>query len=401
MPSPNPMTRHEHVGAAVLTTLNASMSVGDTSFNIVANTGWPTGAVGTFYVVIDAGTADEEKVLCSAQSAGTVTVAGSGRGADGTTAKAHTSGRPVRPCWTAQESDEANAHCAAASAVHGVAGNVVGHTDVQTLTNKTISGANNTLSAIPQASVTSLVADLAALTAADAAKQNSDATLTALAGLNATTGIVTETAADTFTKRNLAAANSMVVITNPAGVAGDFTVGVAPANFTGMVIAGTTGLQAAIDAKTPLGPVVNKVADEDVTSSAALQNDDALFLALPVGTYKIETHLKVVSSNSPGGGDIQVAYANTGTMSVSGARMCLGPTLTEDAPDAARMRSTATMSLGAISYGLALIAAGINEVFLITVSVTGTLTLRWAQDNSDVDTTTVQIGSWMLATRVA
>lgn len=168
MPSPNPATRHEHVGGAVSTTLSASMSAGDTSFTIANNTGWPTGAVGTFYVVLDVGTASEEKVLCSTQSAGTVGVAGGGRGADGTTAKAHlgTTGT-VRVCWTAQEADEVNAHAAASTAVHGVAGAVVGTTDSQTLTNKTISGATNTITNIGASSITdSELAAIAGLTSA-------------------------------------------------------------------------------------------------------------------------------------------------------------------------------------------------------------------------------------------
>lgn len=50
---------------------------------------------------------------------------------------------------------------AALTTSHGVAGDIVGTSDSQTLTNKTISGASNTLSNIAQASVTSLVSDLA------------------------------------------------------------------------------------------------------------------------------------------------------------------------------------------------------------------------------------------------
>src|SRR3954454_25332052 len=49
-------------------------------------------------------------------------------------------------------------HIASTSGVHGVTGNVVGTTDTKTLTNKTISGASNTLSNIADAAITGMSA---------------------------------------------------------------------------------------------------------------------------------------------------------------------------------------------------------------------------------------------------
>jgi microcystin-dependent protein len=134
------MARREYQ-AGKPTTLSAPFNIGDPSFSITSSSNWPDGAEGyNFWVTIDAGTAQEERVLCSSRTSSVVTVASGGRGSDGTTESNHTQGATIWPSWSATDADEANAHVNATTAVHGLGSGVavVGTTATQTLTNKTL-----------------------------------------------------------------------------------------------------------------------------------------------------------------------------------------------------------------------------------------------------------------------
>ena len=108
-------TRRSYQGGAASTTISTSIAAsGATTFAITAYTGWPYGSA-PFFVVVEPGTSNEEKMLVTRSGATdtgvniyTVPSVAANRGMDGTTAFLHAAGSTIFPVFTATDADEAN-----------------------------------------------------------------------------------------------------------------------------------------------------------------------------------------------------------------------------------------------------------------------------------------------------
>ena len=112
------MARREYKAGTPTTLTGTGLSSTGLSFTIAANTNWPVGT-NKFWVTVDPGTAQEERILCTSRSGLSVTITDGDRGRDGTSASAHAVGATIWPSWSATDADESNEHINLTTGVHG------------------------------------------------------------------------------------------------------------------------------------------------------------------------------------------------------------------------------------------------------------------------------------------
>ena len=143
-----------------------------------------------------------------------------------------------------------------------------------------------------------------------------------------------------------------------------------------------------------------RTADQSVTSSTALTNDDTLVVPVVAsGVYEVQWDLKIDGNAA---GDFKYAFTGpaSATMTWSSSGQAVGATASTDAysiQDATAIGTNITH--GTIASGTPTHVRG-NGILVVSVTA-GNLQLQFAQGTSSGTATKTLIGSWLRARRVA
>lgn len=151
-----------------------------------------------------------------------------------------------------------------------------------------------------------------------------------------------------------------------------------------------------------LNGFVRKTADESVTSSATLQNDNELTIAIPAaGSYVIDLRL-YGSSAANAAGDLRVGFTfPTGTFHFGVGALDSSLASGAAADLAATGNLSATSGSTVLGIGLSTTVTYSKVEALLIATAAGTLQMQWAQLASNANASTIKAGSHMRMAQVA
>lgn len=138
-------------------------------------------------------------------------------------------------------------------------------------------------------------------------------------------------------------------------------------------------------------------------TTTTVSDDPELFLDLLDATVYDVRGMLLVTSAANAAGDFKYGWAWTGTMSVT--MPGFGPDATLASASSvignwARLAPDTSTPSSTLSYGTSTAGVTIPVNTRVTSTLAGRLSLQWAQDSSNANATTLEIGSFLTATPV-
>lgn len=144
---------------------------------------------------------------------------------------------------------------------------------------------------------------------------------------------------------------------------------------------------------------VIKGADEPVTSSTTLQNDDALLLGLGSNTQWFFAAMINYTGDTTGSGGIKFTFTTPAGSTLTWSQLYMPSSVS--APDLSGSGTGSGQARSAVTGGTTTQVPIWVLGSVIMGSTAGNLQLQWAQNASDAVATTVKAGSFLAAWQVA